>query len=271
MADNRLSVRALTAAELESLSKALADTVDGLTGSEIERLLRQARIDDPTPTMTKWKRLYNALATAQNGARAATPTLNFIHHALAPVRYVGKQVVFEDRRSQVNVILAFVGLQFEPNGKFAKINAAATLAEAEERASRLRSSLQARGVHVDVLRFCRAELLQDNYFHAVLEASKSVAEKIRLRSGLTTDGAGLVDQALSGIDPILRLNALSTDSEKSEQSGFVNLLKGLFGVFRNPTSHAPKATWPMGEADALDLLTLASYSHRRIDAATKRT
>jgi uncharacterized protein (TIGR02391 family) len=130
--------------------------------------------------------------------------------------------------------------------------------------------LQARGVHADVLRFCRAELLQDNYFHAVLEASKGVAEKIRIRSGLTTNGAGLVDQALAGADPILRLNALSTDSEKSEQSGFVNLLKGLFGVFRNPTSHAPKATWSVGEADALDLLTPASYSHRRIDAAAKR-
>lgn len=271
MADKRSSVRPLTAAELESLSKALADTSDGLTGSEIGRLLEQAKIEDPDPTMTKWKRLYNALAAAQNGARAATPTLNFIHHALAPARYVGKQIVFEHRRSLVNVTLAFVGLQFESNGKFARIDAVATLVEAEERASRLRSSLQARGVHTDALRFCRAELLQDNYFHAVLEASKSVAEKIRTRSGLTTDGAGLVDQALTGVDPILRLNALSTGSEKSEQSGFVNLLKGLFGVFRNPTSHAPKATWPMGEADALDLLTLVSYSHRRIDAATKRT
>jgi hypothetical protein len=85
-------MRPLTAAELESLSKALADTVDGLTGSEIGRLLVQAKIEDPDPTMTKWKRLYNALVCAQNGARSATPTLNFIHHALAPARYVGKPV-----------------------------------------------------------------------------------------------------------------------------------------------------------------------------------
>ena len=34
-------------------------------------------------------------------------------------------------------------------------------------------------MHPDVLAFCRAELLQQNYFHAVLEASKSVADKLR--------------------------------------------------------------------------------------------
>ncbi len=36
-----------------------------------------------------------------------------------------------------------------------------------------------------MLRFCREELLADNYFHAVLEAVKSVADKMRhLRSKL---------------------------------------------------------------------------------------
>ena len=37
-----------------------------------------------------------------------------------------------------------------------------------------------------------------NGFHAVLEASKSVAEKLRQKSGLTSDGADLVDAALAG-------------------------------------------------------------------------
>jgi hypothetical protein len=38
--------------------------------------------------------------------------------------------------------------------------------------------LQERQVHGDVLLFCRAELLQDNYFHAVFEATKSVAGRL---------------------------------------------------------------------------------------------
>lgn len=47
----------------------------------------------------------------------------------------------------------------------------------------------------------------------------------------------------------------------------MNLLKGLFGTFRSPTAHAPKITWAIAERDALDLLTLVSLLHRRLDQA----
>nr|WP_246804440.1 TIGR02391 family protein [Mesorhizobium mediterraneum] len=53
------------------------------------------------------------------------------------------------------------------------------------------------------MRFCRQELLQDNYFHAVLEAVKSIAAKVRSRTGLDDEGAGLVDRAFSGTPPML--------------------------------------------------------------------
>jgi uncharacterized protein (TIGR02391 family) len=95
-----------------------------------------------------------------------------------------------------------------------------------------------------VLRFCREELVFDNYFHAVLEAAKSVADKLRNRTGFTDDGAVLVDRALAGDAPIIAINALETDSEKSEQRGFANLIKGIFGMFRNTTAHAPKPVGP---------------------------
>jgi hypothetical protein len=49
--------------------------------------------------------------------------------------------------------------------------------EAQARADDLRAELARRQAHPDVLRICRAELLQQNYFHAVLEACKSVADK----------------------------------------------------------------------------------------------
>jgi uncharacterized protein (TIGR02391 family) len=104
-------------------------------------------------------------------------------------------------------------------------------------------------------------------FHAVFEATKSVAEKIRQRTGLTSDGADLVDKAFSGGTPLLAINTLRTETEQSEQKGFVNLVKGMFSTFRNVTGHAPKITWPISEMDALDLLSLVSYIHRRIDAA----
>jgi uncharacterized protein (TIGR02391 family) len=66
-----------------------------------------------------------------------------------------------------------------------------------------------------------------------------VAEKLRTRTALSDDGATLVDRALSGDPPMLAINSLRTDSEKGEQRGFANLVKGTFGMFRNPT--APRA------------------------------
>ena len=34
-------------------------------------------------------------------------------------------------------------------------------------------------------------------------------------------------------------------SERSEQSGFANLLRGTFGMFRNPTAHEARINWVM--------------------------
>jgi uncharacterized protein (TIGR02391 family) len=133
--------------------------------------------------------------------------------------------------------------------------------------SRESAELVQRKVHPDVLKFCRAELLEDNYFHAVFEATKSVAEKIRQRTGLTGDGADIVDAAFGLSTSLLAINSLRTDTEKSEQKGFANLLRGMFGTFRNVTGHAAKIMWLIDEQDALDLLSLVSYMHRRLDAA----
>lgn len=122
-----------------------------------------------------------------------------------------------------------------------------------------------RNVHPDVLKFCREELLTDNYFHAVLEAAKSVGDKLRARTGLGDDGGTLVDRALGGDSPMLAINPLKTETEKSEQRGFINLVKGTFGMFRNPTAHAAKITRAVERADAEEVLTLLSMIHKRID------
>lgn len=258
----------LTPGQLEQIAKVLGDTDTGLTGTEIGQILGSARVKDVDKKNTKWKRLYNALARRHKMDGSADRTLAFIRFALDPARYVGQSEIFEHRRAGVNPVLAFVGLEFGADGKFHRVSAVETLDEAEARADALREKLSRRDVHPEVLKFCRAELLRDNYFHAVLEATKSVASKIRNRADLDLDGAELVDAALGGSAPRLQINAFSTKSERSEQRGFVNLVKGLFGTFRNPTAHEPRIEWTMLEEDALDLLSLASYVHRRIDGAT---
>lgn len=197
------------------------------------------------------------------------PVVAFIEETMSPVRYHSTPDLFELRRSELNVVLAFSGYTLRADGKVIAVAAATTLEEAESRARTLERKLRDRGVHPDVLRFCRAELVVDNYFHAVLEATKSVADKLREKSGSTLDGAPLVDFALGGNVPKLAINTLQSETEKSEQAGLVNLLKGMFGTFRNVTGHAPKIKWPINEGDAMDLLSLASYLHRRIDSAVQ--
>ena len=155
----------------------------------------------------------------------------------------------------------------QEDGELASVRRAKTLTEAEQRADALRASLKRRDVHPDVLKFCKAELLTDNFFHAVLEATKSVAEKMREKTSLTDDGATLADRALGGPLPMIAINLLQTESEKSEQRGFLNLVKGVFGMFRNPVAHEARINWNMARPDAEDLLSTLSLIHRRLDAS----
>lgn len=259
-------------ANLQAVCDILGDTGSGLTGSQIGRYLSECKCSDPIPEMTKRHRLYAALSAKQNADGCANGVLAFIKHAMNPVRHAGNRNYFETERGKLNVVLAFSGLTFGEDGQFRMAKAAQTLSQAEAAANVLRKALIERRVHADVLRFCRAELVADNYFHAVFEATKSVAEKLREKTGLTSDGAPLVDAAL-GIGqaghPRLAFNSLRTESERSEHTGLMNLIKGLFGAFRNTTAHAPKIHWNVSEQDALDILTTISLIHRRLDDAIR--
>ena len=253
-----------TQSQLEAIAGALGD---GLTGSEIGHLLASSRMADPSPDLTKRHRLYNAFAHAQNSTQDRKCILAFIRKATKPERFTRDPERFEPMRANLNRALAFAGMYADEAGVLKAAEKARTLSEAQRRAQELRADLTARGVHPDVLRFCRAELLADDYFHAVLEAVKSVADKVRSKTGLGDDGSTLVDRALSGSLPMLAINPLATESQKMEQKGFANLLRGAFGTFRNPTAHEARIHWSMTKEDAEDLLSLVSFIHRRLDTA----
>lgn len=250
---------------LRQICDILGDTTDGLKGSEIGQLLRDCGIEDPASGYTKRNRLFEALYQQQCNDKCGNHVAAFIHKAMNPVRYINNPHTFESRRTKLNKALIFAGLALGQDGKLYSIPAANTLAEAQERAGNLYRKLLNRQAHPDVLRFCQAELLQDNYFHAVFEATKSVADKIREKSGLTSDGNRLVDEAFGGDPPLLAFNTLQTETERSEHKGLMNLLKGLFSTFRNTTAHAPKIKWVIDEQDAVDILTFTSLLHRRLD------
>lgn len=261
-----------TESQLKAIADALGDTTHGLTGAEIGHLLASCEMHDQSFEIGQSKRvrLYNAFAHAQHSRQNRTAILTFIRKSMKPEQYTQQPERFEPLRARLNQALAFVGLAVDASGTIIEVARAQTLTEAQRRATELRVDLEMRRIHPDVLRFCREELLTVNYFHAVLEATKSVGEKLREKTGLKGDGATLVDAVLGGDWPLLAINSLANDSDWSEQRGFVNIVKGVFGMFRNPTAHAPKIRWAVNRYDAEEALTLLSMIHKRIDMADKR-
>lgn len=252
---------------LERLCKTIGDTVDGLTGSEIGHILQNADIADIDPAATKWKRLYAAFADWQNKNQCSNHILRFIQDALQPVRYIRKEELFHNRRLEVNKRLLFIGVELSEEGKYRIVDKATTIAEAEQRSTRLKQKLENRNTHIKVFEYCTAELLVENYFHAVFEATKSIADRLRDMTGLHTDGNALADTSFSITQPLIKINNFLTATDRSEHIGLGNFIKGIFGLIRNSTAHEPKIKFDINEEEALDILNTISYIHKRLDKA----
>src|SRR5437879_10634520 len=100
-------VRPFDAQHLTSIAKILAETVDGLTGSQIGYLLQDCKIPDVAPNQTKWKRLFNAFVEFQNQRQFGNHVVVFINKAMNPVQYTSTPRTFVIRRDQLNTVLAF--------------------------------------------------------------------------------------------------------------------------------------------------------------------
>jgi uncharacterized protein (TIGR02391 family) len=264
-----MTLKVFTEIQLKDIAKILAQTV---TKNDLTAIFRDCSLYEAETASNgapKWRRIVATLANRQAMDRCGNNVGAFIQACLNPCRFTGRPAEYTEIRQRLNELISFCGICLGEDGKLVLGTQARTLSDAAMRAGRLRKALQDRRVHADVLVFCREELLHDNYFHAVFEATKSLAEKIRVHSGLTIDGAALVEAAFSIEKPILAINSLESQTEQSEQKGLAMLLKGIFGTFRNVTAHAPKVSWSVDEQDALDLLTMASYLHRRLDRAVK--
>jgi uncharacterized protein (TIGR02391 family) len=251
--------------QIEALSKLLGECG---TGTDVSRVFSDRGLVDNSGETTKWRRLYWVFLQSQKQYDCANQVLDFIRSFMTPVRFIGRGEEFEARRQDLNAILAFSGLEYGPDGIFRQRGAVTTLPEAERRLRTLRTKLQGRSIHPEVLKYCRTELLQDNYFHAVFEATKGLAQRIRDLSGVEADGAALVDRAFSIDHPILAINSLQRETERSEHKGFAALLKGCFAAVRNPLAHEPKILWE-GEDDAADYLSLISLLHRKLDSCVR--
>src|SRR5713226_1834644 len=144
-------VPALDEAVLRDVCDVLGETDRGLTNREIDSLLAEARIEDPTPRQTsplvyiavsKRDRLYAALSRRQRADGRANAPLHFVKLAMRPVRFRSDPDRFDDLRGELNTALAFAGLELTEGGRLRPLErSASTLSEARRRARRLRSQL----------------------------------------------------------------------------------------------------------------------------------
>jgi uncharacterized protein (TIGR02391 family) len=250
---------------LESICGVIAETDGGLTGTEIGYILSDCQIKDVDPLISKRKRLYNAFANYQNDSQCSNKILNFLTTAMQPARYLGKDKTFHFRLNELNKSLSFIGLALTEQAKFKKIDAATTLTEAQQRASHFKYKLEMRNIHSSIIKYCEEEILDENYFHSVFEAVKSIADRIRNITGLHADGAVLTDVAFSTTNPLIKINLLQNDTQRSEHLGLANLIKGMFGLIRNPTAHTPKIKFVIEEDEALDIMSTVSLIHKKLD------
>lgn len=127
-----MAIRPFTDNELMEISKILGDTSTGFTGSEMGALLVSCAFPDPGQ-ITKRDRMFLGLQAGQGSDGCGATVAKLIERAMDPVRYRGTRSLFEDRRHDLNVILAFAGMQIREDGKLEPVPAAATLSEAERR------------------------------------------------------------------------------------------------------------------------------------------
>lgn len=76
-----------------------------------------------------------------------------------------------------------------------------------------------------------------DYSGAITDSVVYLSELIRNKSGLDSDGNTLIGSAFGGPTPVIKVNTLHTDSERDEQRGVEQLLRGIYTAIRNPRIH----------------------------------
>lgn len=269
---NMSTISPLQLSTLEILASTIADIDPNITGTVIHRILLQSQIDDVSYSeqfLAKRKKLINAFEKYQNDYKCANNIVLFIQNILSPQRYVNNQDMYNRLKSEVNKQLAFEGLSINDSNQIISIAKASKISDVQVKVDGLKSKLIDQGAHQLVFAYCNSELLANNYFHAVLESSKGLIKRIQDLAGVKYDGQNLMENVFKDDNPILIINNFQSKSEKDEHRGFRNLLIGIVAMFRNPSSHELKVEWNMSEQDALDIMAMISYCHRRLDKAQK--
>lgn len=257
-------MKIISDAIIESIAKELGEIT---TGSLIKKYIaNHPVIGFEIRESTKWKILRDYFECIQKEYPKSLRLDACLEHFYNPALYIQRADEYSANVKRMNEVLAFVGVSINAKGKIIATTPAETISQAKFRAQSLLKKVEERGMHAKIKQYCREDLLRNDYYDVVYESVKGIYEHIReITDCHQLDGQKLISKVFSADAPWILINSFQTESDKSEHKGFVNLLIGLHGHFRNPAAHQLKQSWAKQEVEVLEILAILSYVHRRLD------
>lgn len=248
---------------LEAFAKIIASR---FTGSEMTEFFRRAGFPEIIHDQsTKWRFAYKSLDELQNRPYGPYNIAKILERLCDPQEYFGNADEREFIVKSVNEILSHYELEVKRDINKIVINTTIT-PTLNSNKTRRENLYNSRYYHSEIQKNSRNLFIEGKYFHAVFECSKAFDKYVQEKSKIEKNGSKLMTSALSISGP-LKLNSQTSQSDKNEQLGVMNLCVGLMSAVRNTGAHEPELNWPIKQQDALDILSLLSFLWRKIDDA----
>lgn len=259
---------------LTMICDAFVEMEDMISDGEVGALLVGSGVEDVYSYSGRHHRLFHALKEQQGKDGGAGTIAIFLRRTGEHLKRRRGEEALQEYRRKINSILSYAGLALDETLKLTDFDASKpiySIPDAETRAESLNRAVKQRRLHPDILLSTRPEFILDRgYYHCVLEASKLLQEKLRAKTGLRIEGPAIAEHALSFSmqrPPMLALNQFENENDQAEQFTLMCMLKGLLLTFQDEQTRVYRKGWHMDFEDALDLLSLISFFHRKIDKA----
>jgi len=250
---------------------------DVISDGELGALILSSGIQDLSHNASRHRRLSAAFISDQDYNRCADNLATFLRRTGQHIKKSRGEQPFKKYIKEMNQVLSFAGYELDQEASIKNLDRTKTTyvpPEAEERAKQFRAALKQRNLHPDIDLICRAEyFVEPGTFRPVREAMRLLLEKIRAKAVLGADGPELAEHAFSFAwpgKPVLAINNFTTERDLAEQFSFMVMLKAFFLTFQDEHTRAYRPGWDMSTEDAMNLLALASYFHRKVDKAKRQ-